>query len=81
MGWHLLGGLSKASKEVRPILDTTEVPETLTSFVKRLKTVGIHAVKVRRGRGRSPRGGDLHERRQGGGGPAGAERGALGGSG
>ncbi|MGB6442920.1 MAG: IS1634 family transposase [Thermoplasmata archaeon] len=47
MGWHLLGGLSKASKEVRAILDTTEVPETPTSFVKRSKTGGIHAVKVR----------------------------------
>ena len=47
LGWHLLGGLSKASKEVRAILDTTEVPETPTSFVKRSKTGGIHAVKVR----------------------------------
>jgi hypothetical protein len=47
MGWHLLGGLSKASNEVRAILDATEVPETPTSFVKRSKTGGIHAVKVR----------------------------------
>ncbi len=47
MGWHLLGGLSKSSTEVRTILDATEVPETPTSFVKRSKTGGIHAVKVR----------------------------------
>ena len=47
MGWHLLGGVSKASKEVRAILDATEVPETPTNFVKRSKTGGIHAVKVR----------------------------------
>ncbi len=47
MGWHLLGGLSKASKEVRTLLDATEVPETPVSFVKRSKAGGVHAVKVR----------------------------------
>ena len=34
MGWHLLGGLSQASKEVRSLLDRTEVPETPVSFAK-----------------------------------------------
>lgn len=47
MGWHLLGGLAKSSNEVRVLLDATEVPETPQSFVKRSKTGGIHAVKVR----------------------------------
>jgi hypothetical protein len=47
IGWHLLGGLSKQPKEVRALLDRTEVPETPTSFVKRSATGGIHAVKVR----------------------------------
>jgi len=47
MGWHLLGGLSKCSNEVRETLDTTDVPKTPTSFVKRSTTGGIHAVKVR----------------------------------
>jgi len=47
IGWHLLGGLAKSSNEVRAILDTVEVPETPQSFVKRSKTGGIHAVKVR----------------------------------
>ena len=47
VGWHLLGGLSKQPKEVRTLLDRTEVPETPTSFVKRSATGGIHAVKVR----------------------------------
>ncbi|MGI0054154.1 MAG: IS1634 family transposase [Thermoplasmata archaeon] len=47
MGWHLLGGLSKQPKEVRALLDGAEVPETPKSFVKRSKTGGIYAVKVR----------------------------------
>jgi hypothetical protein len=47
MGWHLLGGLSKQPKEVRTILDATAVPETPLSFVRRSRSGGIHAVKVR----------------------------------
>ena len=46
MGWHLLGGLSQASKEVRSLLDRTEVPETPVSFAKQSKTDGIHAMQV-----------------------------------
>lgn len=47
MDWHLLGGLTKNSKDVQAILDATEVEETPQSFVKRSKKGGIHAVKVR----------------------------------
>ncbi|EQD68994.1 transposase, partial [mine drainage metagenome] len=32
-GWHLLGGISKSTKEIREILDTVKVPESPSSVV------------------------------------------------
>jgi len=47
MGWHLLGGVSKSSKEVRAILDTVEVPETPRTYATKTRIGGVYAVKTR----------------------------------
>lgn len=45
VGWHLLGGLSKSSKDVQALLDQTEVPELPDTFVAHTRTGGLYAVK------------------------------------
>jgi Transposase DDE domain len=47
VGWHLLGGLSKSSKDVREILDSVRLPENPSTFVKATRTGAIYAVKAR----------------------------------
>ncbi|MGI0128695.1 MAG: IS1634 family transposase [Thermoplasmata archaeon] len=47
VGWHLLGGLSKSTREVREILDTVEVPETPTHFVHATRAGAIYGVKAK----------------------------------
>jgi Transposase DDE domain len=47
VGWHLLGGLSKSSKDVRGILDSGKLPENPSTFVKATRTGAIYAAKAR----------------------------------
>ena len=47
VGWHLLGGISKSTNEIRAILDTVKVPETPSSFVRPTRGGAIYAVKAR----------------------------------
>ena len=47
MGWHLLGGVSKSSKEVRAILHRVTVPETPGTYVTKTRVGGVYAVKAR----------------------------------
>ncbi|EQD73578.1 transposase, partial [mine drainage metagenome] len=44
--WHLLGGLSKQTKEVRQILRTVKVPETPKSFVHATRTGVVYGTKA-----------------------------------
>ena len=47
-GWHLLGGISKSTKEIREILDTVKVPEMPSSVVQATRGGAIYAAKARR---------------------------------
>ncbi|EQD37901.1 transposase, partial [mine drainage metagenome] len=47
MGWHLLGGVSRHSKEVPTILEGTKVAERPETFAAKTRLGGLYAVKVR----------------------------------
>ncbi len=47
VGWHLSGGTSKSTQEIRTILDTVKVPEAPSSFVQPTRGGVIYAVKAR----------------------------------
>ncbi len=47
MEWHLLGGVSKSSKDVQAILDTVRVRERPETFAAKTRLGGLYAVKVR----------------------------------
>lgn len=47
VGWHLLGGISKSTKEIRTILDAVKVSETPSTFLRPTRGGAIYAVKAR----------------------------------